>query len=144
MDWQPGEPDRVRIWPCFCCKTRGTRRAPCRLENQPSKPGMKWLIDKKMIVGFGLVVVTVAIICAVAYESNYRASNVITALILASLEFVCVVFFVVQREMGRAQHQLREVTSLQRAILDSANYSIIATSADGVICTFNAAAERLL
>src|ERR1051325_8699926 len=105
---------------------------------------MNCLIDKKRIVGFGLVVVTVAIICAVAYETNHRASSVITALILASLELVCVVFYVVQREMGRAQNQLREVTSLQRAILDSANYSIIATSTDGVICTFNAAAERML
>ena len=34
--------------------------------------------------------------------------------------------------------------SLHQAILDSANYSIIATNVDGVICAFNATAERWL
>lgn len=39
---------------------------------------------------------------------------------------------------------LEETTTLQRAILDSANYSIIATTVDGTIRTFNAAASAWL
>lgn len=39
---------------------------------------------------------------------------------------------------------LQQTTTLQKAILNSANYTIISTSVDGTIVTFNAAAERLL
>jgi PAS domain S-box-containing protein len=39
---------------------------------------------------------------------------------------------------------LRELSVLQRAILNGANYSIISTTPEGVIRTFNAAAERWL
>jgi PAS domain S-box-containing protein len=39
---------------------------------------------------------------------------------------------------------LQETLALQRAILDSANYSIISTTVDGSILTFNTAAERWL
>ena len=41
-------------------------------------------------------------------------------------------------------NQAEESLRLQQAILDSANYSIIATRVDGVICAFNATAERWL
>ncbi|XQF93570.1 PAS domain-containing protein [Pseudoalteromonas espejiana] len=40
--------------------------------------------------------------------------------------------------------QLEEITTLQRSILDSAHYSIIATDKDGLISEFNPAAEKLL
>ncbi|MFT3867739.1 MAG: PAS domain S-box protein [Nibricoccus sp.] len=52
-----------------------------------------------------------------------------------------------QREVGerlRVLNSLRGTNQLQRAILDSTNYTIISTSREGVIVTFNAAAERLL
>lgn len=42
------------------------------------------------------------------------------------------------------EEQLRQTTTLQQAILDSANYAIISTTAEGTILTFNQAAERLL
>ncbi|HEY9614120.1 PAS domain S-box protein [Allocoleopsis sp.] len=47
-------------------------------------------------------------------------------------------------EQRGAQKALIETTQFQRAILDSANYAIIATTPDGIIRTFNRAAERLL
>lgn len=43
-----------------------------------------------------------------------------------------------------SEARLRTLTSLQQAILDSANYSIISTTPDGTIQTFNTAAQRML
>ncbi|HVR35126.1 MAG TPA: CHASE domain-containing protein, partial [Methylomirabilota bacterium] len=48
------------------------------------------------------------------------------------------------RERQRMEQVLLETTSLQQAILDGANYSILSTDAEGRILTFNAAAERML
>ena len=44
----------------------------------------------------------------------------------------------------RAEEELREAGALQRAILDSPNFSCIATDAKGVIQIFNVGAERML
>ncbi len=49
--------------------------------------------------------------------------------------------FIVRREVEEA---LRETSTLQQAILEGANYSIISTAPDGIIRTFNSAAERML
>lgn len=43
-----------------------------------------------------------------------------------------------------AEQAVLEATAVQRAILDFASYAIIATTPDGVISTFNPAAEKLL
>lgn len=40
--------------------------------------------------------------------------------------------------------KLRETSRFQQAILDSANYTIISTTTDGIICTFNSTAEKYL
>ncbi|HEY9838484.1 MAG TPA: PAS domain S-box protein, partial [Vampirovibrionales bacterium] len=51
------------------------------------------------------------------------------------------------RDPGKQQsgeESLEETITLQQAILDSANYSIISTGIDGIIYTFNATAERWL
>ncbi len=47
-------------------------------------------------------------------------------------------------ERVAVERQLQNTLALQQAILDSANYAIISTSPDGIIQTFNAAAERML
>jgi PAS domain S-box-containing protein len=47
-------------------------------------------------------------------------------------------------ERKQAEITLQSVLTLQQAILNSANYSIISTDVNGTICTFNAAAERWL
>lgn len=53
----------------------------------------------------------------------------------------------VQRDITqrkRVEETLQQTSTLQQAILNSANYTIIATTKDGIICTFNAAAQALL
>ena len=47
-------------------------------------------------------------------------------------------------ERWLAEETLRNISMLQRAILNSASYTIIATDPQGTILTFNAAAERML
>jgi PAS domain S-box-containing protein len=42
----------------------------------------------------------------------------------------------------RTEAKLQAVSSLQTAILNAANYAIIATSVDGIVTSFNSAAER--
>ncbi|HJV87657.1 MAG TPA: PAS domain S-box protein [Noviherbaspirillum sp.] len=49
-----------------------------------------------------------------------------------------------EEAMNALNRQLAETTSLQHAILDSANFSIIATDVNGVICLFNIGAQRML
>ena len=47
-------------------------------------------------------------------------------------------------ERWLSEETLRNISTLQRAILNSANYTIIATDTEGTILTFNAAAEEML
>ncbi|MFN7950032.1 MAG: PAS domain S-box protein [Blastocatellia bacterium] len=47
-------------------------------------------------------------------------------------------------ERRRTEAELWQTSTLQQAILDSANLTIISTTPDGIIRTFNAGAERLL
>jgi PAS domain S-box-containing protein len=49
-----------------------------------------------------------------------------------------------KQERSQVELELREVSRLQQAILDAANYTIISVSPEGVILTINAAAERWL
>ncbi|HEY1169801.1 MAG TPA: response regulator [Verrucomicrobiae bacterium] len=47
-------------------------------------------------------------------------------------------------ERRRVEEELRRLGISQRAVLGSANYSVISTTMDGTITSFNAAAERML
>ena len=49
-----------------------------------------------------------------------------------------------ERSVQESESRLRDLSVLQQAVLDGANYSIISTTPDGTIKTFNAAAERWL
>lgn len=60
----------------------------------------------------------------------------------APLHYIAIVQDVT--ESRQAQAELAETVLLQQAILQGANLSIISTNADGIITTFNAAAERML
>ncbi|HEY9808651.1 MAG TPA: PAS domain S-box protein [Halomicronema sp.] len=48
------------------------------------------------------------------------------------------------QERQEIEAELQEISSLQQAILDSANYTIISTTINGLIRSFNNTAERLL
>ncbi|HKA17176.1 MAG TPA: PAS domain S-box protein [Blastocatellia bacterium] len=49
-----------------------------------------------------------------------------------------------EESISQLESELREVSELQRAILNAANYTIISVSPEGIILTINAAAERWL
>jgi len=49
-----------------------------------------------------------------------------------------------EQAIQESESRLRDLSVLQQAVLDGANYSIISTSPDGIIKTINATAERLL
>jgi PAS domain S-box-containing protein len=91
-----------------------------------------------------------ALLAARTEEADHLQSR--TRLVVASGSTLAVLFlglasFLVARDMrGRlaAEQRLRETTTLQRAILNGANHSIISTTTDGIIRTFNSAAERWL
>jgi PAS domain S-box-containing protein len=48
------------------------------------------------------------------------------------------------RERRRAEATLREVLTLQKAVLNSASYAIIATDSRGIVQSYNPAAEKML
>ncbi len=55
--------------------------------------------------------------------------------------------YLASRELGhrkRIEVKLREISTLQNAVLNSANYAIIALDSNGVVQTFNPTAERML
>lgn len=73
------------------------------------------------------------------------AMNLIGSLL--SFALLALVFYLLNLEIARrrrAESALQETTSLQKAVLDGGNYTIISTAPDGTIKSFNAAAERML
>jgi|GEM_PF-880137 len=67
-----------------------------------------------------------------------------TFLAVGLLTFAVIVTASSIRKSSRVEGELRVTNQLQRAILDSTRYIIISTGTDGMIQTFNAAAEQWL
>ncbi len=65
------------------------------------------------------------------YDENGRVAN-----------FMAIQSDITERK--NAEAELRKTNTLQQAILNAANYAIIAASPDGIILTFNPAAEKML
>jgi PAS domain S-box-containing protein len=82
-----------------------------------------------------------------AEESLHNASRLLVlGSILAALLLV-LAHWLTHREMNRrrdTQAQLHDVSTLQRAILNAANYAIVSCSDSGMVTSFNATAERWL
>ncbi len=64
-----------------------------------------------------------------------RAEGVVTGAVVSFRDIT---------ERQRRDEQLRSTTALQRAIFQSANVSIVSTDAQGIITSFNPAAERMV
>jgi PAS domain S-box-containing protein len=81
-------------------------------------------------------------------QENYRTLErllVIGSLVAAAL--LVLANYLATRELNyrhQAEAKLRKVKMLQDAIINSANYAIVATDENGVVRTFNPAAERFL
>jgi PAS domain S-box-containing protein len=69
-------------------------------------------------------------------EAQIRQLEALSRLVVNQLEL--------RLNRKSTESQLDEVSSLNQAILDSANFAIISTDLDGIIQSFNAAAESLL
>ena len=53
-------------------------------------------------------------------------------------------FYKASRRQENAERKISQLSAWQEAVLDGANYSIVSTDIDGVIVSFNRAAEKLL
>ncbi len=75
--------------------------------------------------------------------SNFPMELAVSEAVVAGRRFFTgIVRDVSARKAG--ERQLRETTTLQKAILDATTYSIISTDLEGTILTFNRAAEEML
>ncbi|MBN2580364.1 MAG: response regulator [Pirellulales bacterium] len=93
-----------------------------------------WLPEITFGAGLALsILLTATLQLAVRTRENFRRIVEINALLSTET-----------KERARSEQKLREALSLQQAILDHANHSIIATSPSGTIYLFNKAAERML
>jgi PAS domain S-box-containing protein len=70
--------------------------------------------------------------------------GLIFTLLIPTLLYLLQQFLRSKAELVEALDDREEAAAYRQAILDSSNYSIIATDADGIILSFNKAAERML
>ncbi|WP_306655267.1 PAS domain-containing hybrid sensor histidine kinase/response regulator [Massilia scottii] len=112
-------------------------------------------VERLMVIGFGATLTVLLLVGGIALNyavDSAGAVNLIKASIILLLIFLALLFVRVQRaisqrtEADRALHAVPLLKSgaLQDAIFNSANFSSIATDAQGVIQIFNVGAERML
>ncbi|MES2822790.1 MAG: PAS domain S-box protein [Pseudomonadota bacterium] len=111
-------------------------------------------LERLMLVGFGMTFVILVLITSITFGTAMQLAGVLVTISIIVLLLVCqAVTYMRLRKMGnkrvtseslKTQSALLKVGALQDAILNSANFSSIATDAQGVIQIFNVGAERML
>ncbi len=117
----------------------------------------KTSIDRLMMTGFGLTLAVLLLVGGVALHyavQSVVAVRVIQGSIVLLLLFLALLYVRIRRMirvqlaaeivLHEKQQPLLKAAALQNAIFNSANFSSIATDADGVIQIFNVGAERML
>jgi PAS domain S-box-containing protein len=102
-----------------------------------------WRVRKDGTRFWGNLVVTAVHDGAGKLKGFSRVTRDLTIHKLAEKE-ICALHANLERRVQQRTAELAEVNAWQRGILDSANLSIISTGPDGIIRSFNRAAERLL
>ncbi|MES2674560.1 MAG: PAS domain S-box protein [Pseudomonadota bacterium] len=111
-------------------------------------------LERLMLVGFAMTSVILMLTTSIAMNAAVPSVGVLATISIILLMLVCqALAFIRIRRMGskrvtgeslKIQSALLKVGALQDAILSSANFSSIATDAQGVIQIFNVGAERML
>ena len=101
------------------------------------------LFERLLPVGFGVSAVLL-LVPAVALLRAGVPGNAVPLVCLALLLVLQGLLYGLVRRMLRAPQHLLKAGALQDAIFNSANFSSIATDAQGVIQVFNVGAERML
>ena len=112
----------------------------------------KQSIDRLSLAVFGASAAALFIIGVLAMRSNAQAMDALPVLVVSALLFVAFLVLVVLNRRVKSQSAnpadnpllLLKAGALQNAIFNSANFSSIATDAQGVIQIFNVGAERML
>ncbi|MES2535714.1 MAG: PAS domain S-box protein [Pseudomonadota bacterium] len=112
-------------------------------------------VERLVWIGFGLTVAVLLLVAGIALpHASQSAAAFIVASIVLLLAFLALLYTRARRVTGEtpllasaaqpAPQPLLKAGALQDAIFNSANFSSIATDAQGVIQIFNVGAERML
>jgi PAS domain S-box-containing protein len=109
-------------------------------------------VDRLSLAGFGAASAALFIIAVLAMRSNAQPLDALPMLAVSALLLLIFLALVVHAVLRRSQAAesadsslpLLKAGALQNAIFNSANFSSIATDAQGVIQIFNVGAERML
>ena len=103
---------------------------------EPIEPEMGQSYLAGMVLGIGgFISLLLSIVTFFAQTAYRRTAELLVGNQKLSAEVL---------ERRRVEEELRRLGISQKAILSSANYSVIATTMDGVITSFNVAAEKML
>ncbi len=105
-------------------------------------PFIRFYAGMPLVTPSGFALGTLCVI-----DTNPRQLTHVQELTLKTLAKQVVTQLEVRRNLRRVQKLLRERqqdNSLQKDILNSANYAIVSTTVDGTICSFNSVAEKWL